>query len=757
MNRPTIALAMIVKDEAHNLPKLLKSIEGCFDEIHITDTGSTDNTIEIAKDAGCIIHHFDWIDDFAAARNYSFSHPQTDYIMWMDGDDVLGNKEEFLKWRDNVMLLADYWFVNYNYAYNDTGKPVCIFARERVVKRTSKFTWKFFIHEGMIPDSKVPIKAQAVKSWSVNHMRTVHDLARDRGRNITIIEKHLANNEVLPDRLQFYYGKELFDVGRVEDAFKVLNDLHMDNMEPHDRILAIQYLTKSLLLLASKEEGEKKNNLLNRSFQTAVTSTILDPKRAEFYILAGDALISLNRFADALPYYNAAKGCLQPPDDQVRPLFQINEFYGFVPMEQIARIYIRLEMPEKALSEAKSCYDLFGKESTKQIISEIERLIDIMSGNYSKDLEENGELIISCMPGSCPYPWDDEIYKQKGIGGSETAAVEVAEKLAVKTGRKVRVFNDRDETRVSDNGVEYTPNSEMREYLLKYKPYRHIAWRHNQKLTEAPTYLWCHDLVTPGGESHKVYDKILCLSDFHKNFVQIMQGIPDKKIQVTRNGLDMDRFENFSAYKKNPLKIIFPSSPDRGLDRTIEIVKKARGKSGLDLQLHVFYGFENLRKYGQGELADKLEGLLKKHHWIKYHGNVEQRVLAQHMMESSVWLYPADFIETFCITAIEALASRCFPLAREIGALKDTLGPAHKKGMAELVFSDAVTYEEVDLWANKLISAVKEEKWRDIIPEMFNFSWDGVVDEFIDFMDIKPMEYKTVSSKTEEVVERTTI
>ena len=69
---PTLALAMIVKDEEKDLPALLESVKGVFDEIVIVDTGSTDGTKEIAKKYGAKVHDFPWIDDFAAARNFSF-------------------------------------------------------------------------------------------------------------------------------------------------------------------------------------------------------------------------------------------------------------------------------------------------------------------------------------------------------------------------------------------------------------------------------------------------------------------------------------------------------------------------------------------------------------------------------------------------------------------------------------------------------------------------------------------------------------
>ena len=151
MKRPTISMAMIVKNEAENLPRIFKSIEGCFDEIHITDTGSTDDTVKIAQELGAKVHHFGWCDDFAMARNVSFEPITTDFVFWMDGDDVLENREEFINFRDNVMDLADYWVANYIYSSDASGKPMCTFARERVFRTSKKMRWRYFVHEGVQP------------------------------------------------------------------------------------------------------------------------------------------------------------------------------------------------------------------------------------------------------------------------------------------------------------------------------------------------------------------------------------------------------------------------------------------------------------------------------------------------------------------------------------------------------------------------------------------------------------------------------
>ncbi|MFN3428721.1 MAG: glycosyltransferase, partial [Candidatus Sericytochromatia bacterium] len=81
-----ISLCMIVKNEAAMLPRLLGSIEGLVDEIVVVDTGSRDETAEIARAAGARVHHWAWTDDFAAARNESLRHATGEWILMLDSD-----------------------------------------------------------------------------------------------------------------------------------------------------------------------------------------------------------------------------------------------------------------------------------------------------------------------------------------------------------------------------------------------------------------------------------------------------------------------------------------------------------------------------------------------------------------------------------------------------------------------------------------------------------------------------------------------
>ncbi|MCI9441554.1 MAG: glycosyltransferase family 2 protein [Ruminococcus sp.] len=85
----TIGLVMIVKNEGRSLQKCLARAKNLVDEIYITDTGSTDQTIEIAEKFHAHISHFKWSGDFAAARNYALAQSPCDWNLILDADEYL--------------------------------------------------------------------------------------------------------------------------------------------------------------------------------------------------------------------------------------------------------------------------------------------------------------------------------------------------------------------------------------------------------------------------------------------------------------------------------------------------------------------------------------------------------------------------------------------------------------------------------------------------------------------------------------------
>jgi glycosyltransferase involved in cell wall biosynthesis len=99
---PSISVCMIVRDEEDNLNRLLPILYKSVDEIIIVDTGSVDNTMEVAKKYTDNVYSFEWVDDFSKARNESLKYATKDYILWLDADDMIA-RQDIAKLRFHLM------------------------------------------------------------------------------------------------------------------------------------------------------------------------------------------------------------------------------------------------------------------------------------------------------------------------------------------------------------------------------------------------------------------------------------------------------------------------------------------------------------------------------------------------------------------------------------------------------------------------------------------------------------------------------
>ena len=128
---------MIVRNEEDVLARCLDSVSSLVDEIIIVDTGSQDKTREIAARYTDHVYDFTWIDDFAAARNFSFSKATMDYQMWLDADDVMEeeDREKFLQMKNTLNTrqkenaedgpdsVPDVIMLPYHVAFDSHGRP----------------------------------------------------------------------------------------------------------------------------------------------------------------------------------------------------------------------------------------------------------------------------------------------------------------------------------------------------------------------------------------------------------------------------------------------------------------------------------------------------------------------------------------------------------------------------------------------------------------------------------------------------------
>lgn len=213
-NRITISVCTIVKNEGNVLKRCLDSLAGIYDELILVDTGSTDNTREIAKKYTDKIYDFTWTGSFSDARNFAFSKATGDYIYSADADEIIDeeNRQKFLYLKQALLPEIEIVEMHYTgqltynttYNYNDELRP-------KLYKRLREFTWIDPVHEAVRLD---PVVYES--DIKIIHAPTGNHSKRDFGAYLNAIEK----DGQLSDHLKDMYARELFISGDREDFKK---------------------------------------------------------------------------------------------------------------------------------------------------------------------------------------------------------------------------------------------------------------------------------------------------------------------------------------------------------------------------------------------------------------------------------------------------------------------------------------------------------------------------------------------------------
>lgn len=155
---PRISLCMIVKNEAANLRPCLQSVAPLFDEIIVVDTGSSDNTREIAAELGAQVHSFEWCDDFSAARNAALAHATGEWIFWLDADDRLDAENRarlndlFERVRSQPLSASRRVYIMTTVSLSrHSSEPATLISHARLFQSHPELRWTGRVHEQIVP------------------------------------------------------------------------------------------------------------------------------------------------------------------------------------------------------------------------------------------------------------------------------------------------------------------------------------------------------------------------------------------------------------------------------------------------------------------------------------------------------------------------------------------------------------------------------------------------------------------------------
>jgi len=322
-----LSVCMIVKNEELTLGRVLSQVISFADEIIIVDTGSTDNTKNIAFEYTDKVYDVEWVDDFSLARNFAFDKAVGDYLMWLDADDYIDKEvcDKINELKQN--LVADCVMCPYAVSF-DGEKVTYWYYRERIMKNCPLAKFEGFIHEAVAPFGNIVYNNDIM----IKHKK---EKPTESGRNLRIFENAVKNGKIFDARLTYYYGRELFYNERYNDAFQILNNF-----------LSMKGLMVNLVdacMILSDLSCRLKNGLeeyyLFKALSYGVPSSELACKIGHLFFDKGD-------FETAIFWYETA---LRVGENAKKGAFVDLNFCKYVPNIQLCVCYYKLGDIEQSI------------------------------------------------------------------------------------------------------------------------------------------------------------------------------------------------------------------------------------------------------------------------------------------------------------------------------------------------------------------------------------------------------------------------
>ena len=201
---PTISVCIIAKNEERHIEECCKRLTPYGFEIVLVDTGSTDHTVELAKQYTDCIYHFDWCNDFSAAKNYAMKKASYDWILSIDCDEYIESI--------NLSALAAHMKSQSEAAgrilirnrFTEGGQTS--YEQVRVSRFVNRHYYHFegAVHEQLVPTSKTTAPAvkyvynAPITVLHVGYDGSEEEMREKSKRNIALLEQELETQGADP-------------------------------------------------------------------------------------------------------------------------------------------------------------------------------------------------------------------------------------------------------------------------------------------------------------------------------------------------------------------------------------------------------------------------------------------------------------------------------------------------------------------------------------------------------------------------------
>ena len=773
-----IALALIVKgsdSEAEVLSRCLSHTAPFVDKIFITSTYKQGEPInqkvnEVAKLFDANISYFEWVNNFAKARNFNFEQvpKEYDYILWCDADDIFQGTEKIKKVvEDNPEV--DAFIMDYLYEFDEYKVPVVVHKKTQIIRNDGTFYWdeSAYLHEDLTCKREVTNKL--IKGIERIHLSNGERFNVAKERNVEVAEIQVKE---LPNDPRSYWnlGNSYKGMGREEDSIGAFRTFISKSNSDEEKYIAYNAIADSLMNLGRS----------NEAIDAARYSIGIRPEYPDAYHILGTIFMNIGMLQEAERCF--LFGLTRKPHYDKILVYNPRE-YDYIPMSKLAQVYFSLNKPQMAVPLLEGCLKIYPKnqklkgllrsikkeaKKADELVEKISKLrkikdddklkkeldklpdefkqhplvCNLRNTRFIKTESSGKDLVYYC--GFTEDVWTPETAKTKGIGGSEEAVIWIS-KLLAKMGWNVTVYNNCGHTEQEFDGVKYKP---YWAWNYRNKEDVTILWRGNLRFADkginsTKIFVDLHDVTNEGEFTPSILskiDKIFIKSQAHR---VLMPNIPDEKFVIVPNGID-DVFNQ--GIERDPMLLINTSSPDRSLGTLLDLFSEVK-KQVPEAKLKWAYGWKVFDVVNSNNkepmmwkklITDKMQEL-----GVVDLGRIGHTQIAKLYQEASILAYPSEFYEIDMISLSKAQASGAIPVTTDFAAMggKQDVGGIFlhsKKGLDDWClpgqFDFGTKDEELNKqWIDEVVKLLKNPPSEEERKEMRNkamerFSWNKVVE-----------------------------
>ncbi|MBP3723490.1 MAG: glycosyltransferase family 2 protein, partial [Selenomonadaceae bacterium] len=263
-----ISACAIIKNEEKNLPAYIEGVRNIADEIIITDTGSTDNSVKLLEslkekfNLNLQIHHFEWIADFAAAKNFTLEKATGDWIIFLDADEYFDKKHRkkvrpFIEkiHKDTSVISVASPIISIDTENNN--KTVLESSQIRIFRNAPYLRYEGAIHEHLQYTGNSAARRLESDIVIIHTGYSSGTIAQKKKRNREIILKH---KDLATGDMPSYYGYlalAYYEEGEYQKALETIEE-GLPLIEKTDSMVLIEcydiYIKTKIRQKASDEE-----------------------------------------------------------------------------------------------------------------------------------------------------------------------------------------------------------------------------------------------------------------------------------------------------------------------------------------------------------------------------------------------------------------------------------------------------------------------------------------------------------------------